>query len=82
MTSQKEIVILKFDFEKTFDMSEYHVIIQILVHKRYGDRWMEWIQGFAKNVPWNVFPLPVEWVFKPRRFTVSSDMSASFRFSA
>jgi hypothetical protein len=41
----KEMVILKIDFEKSFDKVEHEVILQAMNHKRFPCRRMEWIKG-------------------------------------
>jgi hypothetical protein len=44
-TSQKkEMVILKLDFEKASDKIEHEVILHILRHKGFPDKWTNWIK--------------------------------------
>lgn len=38
--SKKEIVILKIDFEKAFDKIEHEVILQVLRHKGFSEKWV------------------------------------------
>jgi hypothetical protein len=38
------MVILKLDFEKAFDKIEDQVILQILRHKGFPDKWTNWIK--------------------------------------
>ena len=47
--SKKEIVILKIDFEKAFDKLEHHVIIQVLRHKGFSEKWVSWIQNLLSS---------------------------------
>jgi hypothetical protein len=42
--SKKELVILKLDFEKAFDKVEHEVIIQMLQHKGFPQKWLAWIR--------------------------------------
>jgi hypothetical protein len=57
-------VILKLDFEKTFNKIEHEVILQIMEHKGFGRKWINWmrmIMGSSKSaillngVPGKVF---------------------------
>jgi hypothetical protein len=41
--SRKEIIILKFDFEKAFDMIEHQSMLQIMKHKGFNDIWLHWM---------------------------------------
>jgi hypothetical protein len=42
--SKKEIVILKLDFEKAFDKLEHQVILEVLKHMGFLDKWVNWVQ--------------------------------------
>jgi hypothetical protein len=41
--SKKEIVILKLDFEKAFDMVEFSAILDVRKYMGFGDKWIKWI---------------------------------------
>jgi hypothetical protein len=43
--SNKEIVIVKLDFEKTFDMVKYNDIITMLSHMEFGEKFISWIHN-------------------------------------
>jgi hypothetical protein len=43
------MVILKLDFEKTFDKIEHEVIIRIMRQKGFLRKWVEWVQGILKS---------------------------------
>jgi hypothetical protein len=42
--SKKELKILELDFEKAFDEVENEVIIQVLQHKGFPQKWLKWIK--------------------------------------
>jgi hypothetical protein len=42
--SMKELVILKLDFEKAFDKVEHEVIIRVLQHKGFPQKWLKWVR--------------------------------------
>jgi hypothetical protein len=41
--SEREIVVLKFDFEKAFDLVEHSLILEMLRAKGLPDKWLRWI---------------------------------------
>lgn len=47
--SKKEIVILKLDFEKAFDKLEHQVILQVMKHKGFSDKWTKWIENILSS---------------------------------
>jgi hypothetical protein len=38
------MIILKLDFEKTFNKIEHQVILQIMKHKGFGPKWIRWME--------------------------------------
>jgi hypothetical protein len=52
--SKKEIVIIKLDFEKAFDMIEYNAIIDMMKHMGFGDLWISWITNILTSASTSV----------------------------
>ena len=42
-------MILKLDFEKAFDKLEHQVILQVMKHKGFSDRWINWIENILSS---------------------------------
>jgi hypothetical protein len=47
--SKKEVVILKLDFEKAFDKLEHQVILHVMKHKGFSERWVKWIENLLQS---------------------------------
>lgn len=47
--SKKEIVILKLEFEKAFDKLEHQVILEVLKHRGFPEKWVSWIQNILSS---------------------------------
>jgi len=47
--SRKEVVILKLDFKKAFDKLEHQVILQVLRHKGFSEKWVQWINNLLSS---------------------------------
>jgi hypothetical protein len=43
------LIILKLDFEKAFDKVEHEVILQVLKHKGFSQKWISWIEHILKS---------------------------------
>jgi hypothetical protein len=43
------VIILKLDFEKAFDKLEHLVILKMLKHKGFSDKWVNWIQNILST---------------------------------
>jgi retron-type reverse transcriptase len=47
--SKKEIIVLKFDFEKAFDTVDHELILQVLSHKGFGPKWLGWVRNILQS---------------------------------
>jgi hypothetical protein len=47
--SKREIVILKLDFEKTFDLLEHNVILEMFKHKGFSSTWVAWLNNILSS---------------------------------
>jgi hypothetical protein len=47
--SRREVIILKLDFEKAFDLVEHSTIIQVLVHMGFPPRWIDWVHAIFSS---------------------------------
>jgi retron-type reverse transcriptase len=47
--SKREIIILKLDFAKAFDMIEHDVILSMLKHCGFDDRFLRWIESILTS---------------------------------
>jgi len=52
--SKKEIVIIKIDFEKAFDMVEYNAILEMLKHMGFGEVFVGWIRKILSSASTSV----------------------------
>jgi hypothetical protein len=47
--SKKEIIVLKLDFEKAFDIVEHDLILQVLSHRGFGPKWLGWVRDILQS---------------------------------
>jgi hypothetical protein len=43
--SKKEIVLVKLHFEKAFNKIEHKVILQVIQHMGFSNKWISWIKA-------------------------------------
>jgi hypothetical protein len=53
--SKREIVLLELDFKKAFDKIEHVVILEVLKHKGFSDKWISWIKTILSSSYSSVF---------------------------
>lgn len=49
--SKEEIIILKLDFEKAFDKVEHGLMMQVMEHKGFPSKWMNWMRMIFNSGP-------------------------------
>jgi hypothetical protein len=47
--TKKELVILKLDFEKSFDKVEHEYMLQIMEHKGLPPKWLQWMRSIFES---------------------------------
>jgi hypothetical protein len=52
--SKREIVILKLDFEKAFDLVEFSIVLDMLRAKSFPAKWILWVESLLKSATTSV----------------------------
>jgi hypothetical protein len=52
--SKREIVILKLDFEKAFDLVEFAIVLDMLRAKGFPDKWILWVESLLNSATTSV----------------------------
>jgi hypothetical protein len=52
--SKREIVILKLDFEKAFDLVEFSIVLDMLRAKGFPDKWILWVESLLNSATTSV----------------------------
>jgi hypothetical protein len=47
--SRRDLIILKLDFEKAFDKVEHETILQVLMAKGVGPKWLKWVKAILSS---------------------------------
>lgn len=47
--SKREVIILKLDFERAFDTIEHSVILQVMTHMGFPQRWLMWVKAILSS---------------------------------
>ena len=53
--SRRQIIILKLDFEKAFDLVEHEFILKMMVVKGFPQKWVNWIDEILSSATSSVF---------------------------
>jgi hypothetical protein len=52
--SRREIVILKLDFEKAFDLVEFSIVLDTLIAKGFPAKWILWVESLMNSATTSV----------------------------
>jgi hypothetical protein len=52
--SKREIVILKLDFEKAFDLVEFSIVLDMLRAKGFPAKWIMWVESLLNSATTSV----------------------------
>lgn len=78
--SKNEIVILKLDFEKAFYKVEHQVMMDIMRHKGFVDRWLKWMDLIFASGTFSVLLNGVRKKFHCRRDVRRGDPQSPLLF--